>query len=172
MKRANGTFCDKCQLAITEDQERRGEALHYHKTDYHCSCYLQHRRENPRAVFVTALLFALLIVISFNANADEPVQLNEKGFKKGCVCTGVNSAGDKSYEKVLVVAQNPGGGDYWVFYPDYREERHRRSNGSLIALRLPTEQFIPDHKFRTSRRGKIQCPPHFWNQAPVQTAER
>lgn len=46
MKRGEGVFCDKCQNAITPDEEKRGEALHYHKVDYHTSCYVAFLRQH------------------------------------------------------------------------------------------------------------------------------
>lgn len=105
--------------------------------------------------------------------AGEPVKLNVKGFKEGCVCTGESYQGGARYEKVLVVAMTPQGSDYWVFYTetqDMLETRHRRSDGTLMALMLPVERFLEKNKFRPGKAGRLKCPDTYWS-AGGQTAD-
>lgn len=104
--------------------------------------------------------------------AGEPTKLNPKGFKDGCVCVGQGYNGSAAYEMVRVVAEMPGGGDYWVFYPEHLEERHRRHDGTLIALKLSRDAFIPRGKNGKGRLGRTRCPESMWGITSSITAER
>lgn len=104
------------------------------------------------------MAIGITLFVAAQTFADEPAKLNPKGFIQGCVCTGEGYDGSARYEQVLVVAITPEGSDYWIFYPEHLEDRHRRSDGSLIALRLPTERFLQRGKFRQGKLGRLRCP--------------
>ncbi len=128
-------------------------------------------KEIRRGVWFVAIGFILFVGAQLIAG--EPVKLNTKGFKEGCICTGQSYAGGSVYESVLVVAITPEGSDYWVFYPEHLEDRHRRHDGTLMALRMPTEQFLPRGKFRAGKMGRLRCPESLWgNDTQMANAER
>lgn len=116
-----------------------------------------------RAVFA----FAVCLFAAFAVAEDPPTRIGKT--LKGCSAVGGYVSGDFRirYEKVVAVAINPQGTDYWVFFPDELEQRHRRADKSLIALTLPTERFIEDGRpktiqFTEHKMVLCKCPRFFW----------
>jgi len=126
------------------------------------------KRLSPAVLILAFLIFA----ISVSAEEKEKPRLNEKAFKQGCICTGESYSGDAQYDKVLAVAETPGGSEYWVFYPEDLEFRHRRSDGSLMALLLSKDVFLPRGQIRQGKIGPLRCPETMWGGGATVTAER
>jgi hypothetical protein len=124
------------------------------------------RKLNFSEIGYALIIFTAFTLIAHFANAQQQPTIGKT--IKGCTAVGGYKGGDFTvrYEKTVAVAITPEGSDYWVFYPDDLE-RHRRTDGSLIALLLPTKRFIEDGKPKkilfTEHKMKIcLCPKFFW----------
>lgn len=168
-KTADGTVhCDyiHCHLVIIPADRSQ---LNFLKSDYHGACFLAERRQkeeaqNPRAVFVTAFLLTLLVVISFNANADEP------GDERGCYITYNASTGKFRFEPFLKIAHpklspsEDGEPEIWGFRPWNPEPIDE--NGKTPPVNILESRFIPLHTLSEVRAGtarrKLRCPDGLW----------
>ena len=157
-------YCDYilCHLVIAPADRSQ---VNFLKSNYHGQCYIALRRahseaSNPRSSFVTALLLALLVAISFDAKAEDV---------RGCYASYNSQTGGFSYEPFLKVrdkssVSEDGQPEIWGFRPWNLEPPDK--DGLTHPVNILESRFVPIGAFKEVPAGRsrrsIRCPDGLW----------